>query len=399
MANFIKSVFGLNEEGSSNSNSNSNSNSHSQSHSNTSTTSTSSSSQSEAQKVFNLLVIDQQGKENDVWAQRFKKYKEIKTPDSKSLKLVVYQAAWGDICVTGYSRPMGSALSGAHLQAVVDLKQPTQSSASGHTISLNAGSRVKTFRVDFLLIRNQVVGLSPDQNFKNTLMAFKFVNIPSVNSLDSIFNFIERPWVFAELNNIREHLGHSNFPLIEQNYYPTHREMLISPQFPVVVKVGHAHAGYGKVKIKDHHDFADFAGVLGLSKVYSTAEPFIDGDFDLRIQKIGTSYRAIKRIGVSGSWKTNTGSAILEDVELTPKYKLWVDECSKIFGGLDILAVDAIHATSGEELILEVNDTSIGLHPTYEEEDNLLIVDLVIQKIQKHLQEKYQRELSLKRTL
>jgi hypothetical protein len=36
---------------------------------------------------------------------------------------------------------------------------------------------------------------------------------------------------------------------------------IIGPQFPAVVKVGHAHAGYGKMKIYDHHDFADFASM------------------------------------------------------------------------------------------------------------------------------------------
>jgi hypothetical protein len=36
-------------------------------------------------------------------------------------------------------------------------------------------------------------------------------------------------------------------------------QQIIGPQFPAVVKVGHAHAGFGKMKIRDHHDFADFA--------------------------------------------------------------------------------------------------------------------------------------------
>jgi hypothetical protein len=29
----------------------------------------------------------------------------------------------------------------------------------------------------------------------------------------------------------------------------------------------------------------------------------------------------------------------MEEIELTPEYKFWADEASKIFGGLDILAV------------------------------------------------------------
>lgn len=35
--------------------------------------------------------------------------------------------------------------------------------------------------------------------------------------------------------------------------------------------------------------------------------------------------------------------------------------CSKSFGGMDIVTVDAIHAKDGKEYILEMNGTSSGL--------------------------------------
>ncbi len=66
------------------------------------------------------------------------------------------------------------------------------------------------------------------------------------------------------------------------------REMLIGPQFPAVVKVGHAHAGYGKMVIHDHHQFSDFASVMAVTNgIYCTAEQFLEGDHDVRIQRIG----------------------------------------------------------------------------------------------------------------
>jgi glutathione synthase/RimK-type ligase-like ATP-grasp enzyme len=66
---------------------------------------------------------------------------------------------------------------------------------------------------------------------------------------------------------------------------------------------------------------------------------------------------------MGGNWKTNTGTSVVEPIELKPEYKLWADEAAKMFGGVDILAVDAIHTTDGKEYILEVNDSSIGLMP------------------------------------
>uniref|UniRef100_T1IQA0 Synapsin pre-ATP-grasp domain-containing protein n=1 Tax=Strigamia maritima TaxID=126957 RepID=T1IQA0_STRMM len=77
-----------------------------------------------------------------------------------------------------------------------------------------------TFRPDFLLVRQHMRDANAD--FRNLLLGFKYGGLPSVNSLHSIYNFQDKPWVLIQ---IQKRLGKENFPLTEQNYYPNHKEM------------------------------------------------------------------------------------------------------------------------------------------------------------------------------
>lgn len=47
------------------------------------------------------------------------------------------------------------------------------------------------------------------------------------------------------------------------------------------------HAGRGKMLVQDHKNLEDIVSVLSLHNDYCTTEPFIDCDYELRIQKIG----------------------------------------------------------------------------------------------------------------
>jgi hypothetical protein len=112
-----------------------------------------------------------------------------------------------------------------------------------------------------------------------------YANLPAVNSLKSIYMFLERPVVQAELNALNRlvsmspspnilsqsmldsmlgilvnlptfvksrifyfllqlvQLGEDVFPLVPQNYFATYRDMFYGLSFPAVAKLGHAHAG------------------------------------------------------------------------------------------------------------------------------------------------------------
>lgn len=38
--------------------------------------------------------------------------------------------------------------------------------------------------------------------------------------------------------------------------------------------------------------------------------------------------------------------SIIEDMEVTPRYKKMADECAALFGGIDILGLDLVHSVS-----------------------------------------------------
>nr|CAD7405979.1 unnamed protein product [Timema cristinae] len=101
------------------------------------------------------------------------------------------------------------------------------SADGGTTVSMavfrNGTKVMRSFRPDFLLVRQNLRDAGEDN--RNLLLGFKFGGVHSINTLHAIYNFQDKPWVFAHLLQLQRRLGKENFPLIEQTFYPNYREM------------------------------------------------------------------------------------------------------------------------------------------------------------------------------
>jgi hypothetical protein len=261
---------------------------------------------------------------------------------------------------------------------------------------------------DMALIRNFPTGLH-GQSYQNLLIGMRFARLPCVNSVHSIFMGMFRPIQVAEMMKVEERIhaitaaqqaqpqaSNSNqppqqgFKVVPMRYFfnntaDTTAESAIAavlppPDFPYVVKVGTAHAGYGKIRVRNLEDWDDLKSILMMKPEYYTIEPLLDVEFEYRIQKIGQHYRGFKR-NSSTNWKNNWGNLTFSDFPLEDHHKMWIDECAKMFDGLDITAMDVLRLTDGSDVVLEMNDTACGLMYEHEAEDNGYIRELVLQRL------------------
>ena len=163
-------------------------------------------------------------------------WKEIFAGDrlSDGRTIEVVQVGWDRLLVCADSPGMSNTPALVHVKPAAD------------------GSGGGTIRPDFVLVRNEARGATHQEDYRGALFGLMYAGIPAVNSLESIYSFLERPIVQGELHKLQRRLGSEAFPVIAQSYFSSHHAMMYGGAFPAVLKVGHAHAGQGKMRVPNH---------------------------------------------------------------------------------------------------------------------------------------------------
>ena len=92
----------------------------------------------------------------------------------------------------------------------------------------------RRIKPDFALVRQQ----PHTSHHRNIILALKMAGIPSMNSLHSLYNFFDPPWVLAQLSRIQSRVGKEQFPTVATTMLPSAASLRRYRDFPAVVISG-----------------------------------------------------------------------------------------------------------------------------------------------------------------
>lgn len=52
----------------------------------------------------------------------------------------------------------------------------------------------RSFKPDFVLIRQHAFSMTQNEDFRNLIIGLQYGGVPSINSLESIYNLCDKPW-------------------------------------------------------------------------------------------------------------------------------------------------------------------------------------------------------------
>lgn len=55
----------------------------------------------------------------------------------------------------------------------------------------------RSFKPDFVLIRQHAFSMTQNEDFRNLIIGLQYGGVPSINSLESIYNLCDKPWAVS----------------------------------------------------------------------------------------------------------------------------------------------------------------------------------------------------------
>lgn len=135
------------------------------------------------------------------------------------------------------------------------------------------------------------------------------------------------------------------------------------------------------MRFEGKNALSDFHGVVSLGRDFVTVEPFLNKDYEYRLQSMGGVLRAYSRASLSHDWKANQGEGQVHDLELTKRHRRIARAIESVAPGFDVWGCDMLVTREGQEYCLEINDSSIGFNENHQEQDMQGIVDCVLRRL------------------
>lgn len=206
--------------------------------------------------------------------------------------------------------------------------------------------REAAIRLDGVLWR--VGAIRPSERYRTALEIIRLSGVPCVNPAEVLLRGFERLSMLAELRAA----GLKVIPFdVAQGDDMARR---LGRTFPLVVKAGNHHGGYGKVLVRESESWGDVADLLFAVEEYVTVEPFIDYRRDVRCLAVGDRFWAMEREG--RGWKANVDTRKYRLIE-PPEVLVQQTRAAMNHLRADTLALDFLEQESGEFVVLESNDT------------------------------------------
>lgn len=87
---------------------------------------------------------------------------------------------------------------------ITDLKYPSlQQHLVMEDIVTYFSSYFRSFKPDFVLIRQHAFSMDKNGDHRNMVIGLQYAGLPSVNSLHSVYNFCDKPWVVSAVIQLK----------------------------------------------------------------------------------------------------------------------------------------------------------------------------------------------------